>query len=393
MGTLIFIGVIFGALAVFGWTSGMAQQIKENEENKKIRLDLEEREKKHRIDLKALQVKEQDFLRLKQAFDTSYISGRKWLAEFIAESQKSRDDEISFQLEVKKRPALVASQEVRAAKAEKRDVSKKLKFLEYQLKSYKEYFPFLEEYEDAILGEAVDLTESENGLDALEEADPVLKFVEKNEYERLPSAVRNQLALDRYLRKPFSQSGIGRFYERYLGYRYEVDGWSVRYQGIIDGYEDLGRDLICSKGDKVHIVQAKCWSINKKIHEKHVFQLFGTLQLFKMDLDQFSLFDPKIKAVLVTSTVCSDIARKAASLLKIELRENTPLEKTYPLIKCNVGKQSREKIYHLPFDQQYDRVIITPSEGEYYVKTAAEAENLGFRRAYRYRGLSRQGAT
>lgn len=28
----------------------------------------------------------------------------------------------------------------------------------------------------------------------------------------------------------------------------------------------------------------------------------------------------------------------------------------YPLIKCNVSMRDGEKIYHLPFDQQYDRV-------------------------------------
>ena len=45
-----------------------------------------------------------------------------------------------------------------------------------------------------------------------------------------------------------------------------------------------------------------------------------------------------------------------------------------------------EMIYHLPFDQMYDRVVIEPEKGECYVKTVAEAEQKGFRRAYRWRG-------
>jgi len=58
------------------------------------------------------------------------------------------------------------------------------------------------------------------------------------------------------------------------------------------------------------------------------------------------------------------------------------MENDYPMIKCNVN--GNDKIYHLPFDQQYDRVRIGSVPGECYVKTAAEAEKLGFRRAKRW---------
>jgi hypothetical protein len=44
-----------------------------------------------------------------------------------------------------------------------------------------------------------------------------------------------------------------------------------------------------------------------------------------------------------------------------------------------------EKIYHLPFDQQYDRTKIRPGTGEKYAYTVAEAENDGFRRAWKWR--------
>jgi len=42
------------------------------------------------------------------------------------------------------------------------------------------------------------------------------------------------------------------------------------------------------------------------------------------------------------------------------------------------------KIYHLPFDQQYDRTKIISDKGEKYVYTVAEAEKAGFRRAWRW---------
>jgi hypothetical protein len=59
--------------------------------------------------------------------------------------------------------------------------------------------------------------------------------------------------------------------------------------------------------------------------------------------------------------------------------------KSYPIIKCNISN-SKEKIYHLPMDQQYDRVIIDPSKGEFYANTIVEAEKAGFRRAFRWQG-------
>jgi hypothetical protein len=45
-----------------------------------------------------------------------------------------------------------------------------------------------------------------------------------------------------------------------------------------------------------------------------------------------------------------------------------------------------ERIYHLPFDQQYDTTVIEPQRGEQYVVTVAEAAAAGFRRAWRWRG-------
>ena len=57
------------------------------------------------------------------------------------------------------------------------------------------------------------------------------------------------------------------------------------------------------------------------------------------------------------------------------------------MIKCNINQTTGEKIYHLPFDQQYDKCIITPETGEFYAMTVAEAEEAGFRRAMRWKGI------
>lgn len=87
----------------------------------------------------------------------------------------------------------------------------------------------------------------------------------------------------------------------------------------------------------------------------------------------------------VTSTQLSDTAREFANALGVKLRESLPLER-YPSIKCNLSRATNEKIYHLPFDQQYDKTLVEQERNECYVETVLEAESLGFRRAQHWRG-------
>lgn len=262
-------------------------------------------------------------------------------------------------------------------KPEKRVLTEKIKFLEYQLKSYEEYFPQLEEYRELILDERIPLSTDSDNLTELEASDPTLIFISREEWDQISPAERNQLALDRYIARPKSAWEIGRHYERYLGSLKEQKGWTVEYHGALRGLEDLGRDLICKKGDSVEIIQAKCWSKSKLIHEKHLFQLFGTTVHYK-----HANPDVKVTPVLATTTALSEIATDIASALNIRV-DFIALPSSYPMIKCNIAQSTKEKIYHLPFDQQYDRVQLT-RPGECYVSTISEAEHLGFRRAWRH---------
>ncbi|MFC1781612.1 hypothetical protein ACFLZ8_05065 [Planctomycetota bacterium] len=137
---------------------------------------------------------------------------------------------------------------------------------------------------------------------------------------------------------------------------------------------------------------------DKTIHEKHICQLFGTTLKYWVEqkylLEKikpenfFSIIQKsQIKGVFVTSTQLSEVAKDFARELAIEYKELFPFKK-YPSIKCNISKNTGEKIYHLPIDQQYDRTIIEKESNECYVETVAEAESLGFRRAYRWKGLN-----
>jgi Restriction endonuclease len=308
-------------------------------------------------------------------FDRGYIAGRRWLAECIANAETARDQPTIDYLRYKSHPAAKASDYVKTASLMRREAIEKLKFLEYQLASYKEYFPILAEYEEIILDEIAGFKRGNDIDDTNENIDRSALYLSKEEYQKLPPTERNQRALDAYKVRNKSPWEIGRLYERYLGYLYEMDDWDVNFHGALKGFEDMGRDLICTKKEKTHIVQAKCWSKEKVIHEKHLFQLYGTCLLYEI-LEQKS-----VAAIFVTTAQLSDVATLAAKRLNVVVR-NQKLENAYPQIKCNINQGNR--IYHLPFDQQYDRVKIRPSEGEFYALSVVDAEAKGFRRAKRH---------
>jgi hypothetical protein len=129
------------------------------------------------------------------------------------------------------------------------------------------------------------------------------------------------------------------------------------------------------------VIQCKNWSKFKTIYEKHIFQFFGTVFKYRDDNPK-----KKVRAIFYTSTKLSKLARRFAEELNIELKENFKFDRDYPCIKCNISRVNKEKIYHLPFDQQYDTTKIEKDRGEFYCKTVKEAEDKGFRRAFRWKG-------
>ena len=331
---------------------------------------------------------------LKKIFEEKSI-GFPWLVGTIAEYYRFIDFEVANYLDYKSHPAHKRAEEVREFANDNSLLRKQLKIAQNFVTYYETLFPWINEY----VGEGLDeLLESiaqsskETGTD-----DPVLKYIPRAEFEKLSTSERNQKALDRYLASRKKPWEIGRDYERYIGYLYEQKGYSVEYVGIEKGLEDLGRDLICTKGNEIEVVQCKCWASHKVIHEKHINQLYGTAVKHYIEQKELANLNRKlilfpdiisggqIKATFVTTTSLSDTARKFANALGVVIIEGKPLDK-YPMIKCNIGLGG-EKIYHLPFDQQYDRTLIK-NQGEFYALTVIEAEKKGFRRAFRWYGTN-----
>ena len=104
-GVIIFLVIGFAAM-VFGWASGKSKGKVENEFNRKLRIQLENKEKEIRkkeldsienikqreiYSLKILEDKHNLLNQTKIEFNKSFIQGRKWLAEYLIEAEKIQD--------------------------------------------------------------------------------------------------------------------------------------------------------------------------------------------------------------------------------------------------------------------------------------------------------------
>ena len=326
---------------------------------------------------------------------TKIIQQRKvqfpWLASAFADLHSLEAERAAGYLENKKHPAKKAAEEVREHGRKRREAEREFRILRYRLEYYEKLFPWIEDYVgDDVPDSVVDVSREALTTDD----DPAANWLTKAEYEKLPTGSKYQRALDNWNKRKKTHWEIGRDYERYVGYLYETMGYDVQFTGAIEGYEDMGRDVIARRGSEMVVIQCKYWSSHKEIREKHIFQLFGSTLEYAFrfgeldDLDQASLFTNPVqtiavKPVLYTSTKLSAVAKSAAQKLGVQYHEMAKISE-YPAVKCNVSYRDGEKIYHLPFDQQYDRVKIS-KHSEKYVYTVAEAESAGFRRAWRWR--------
>jgi len=284
----------------------------------------------------------------------------------------------AFHLEVKSHPARSAAAAVRDKGKELAEARRQVRAAEYVISLYEWHFPWLTDLQDE--PEAASYVQGAEERDTHpRDTDPASTWLTKGEWAKLSSAERSQVALERYLRSRKSKWQVGRDYERYIGYLREAAGCSVTYQGIFSGLEDLGRDVLAEKGDELEVIQCKRWAERKTIHEKHVFQLYGTVVLAQIERP-----DKRVRGTFTTTTTLSDKALEVADYLGITVEQQVPLS-DYPRIKCNIARASGDRIYHLPFDQQYDKTVIEPDRGEMFVSTAQEAEDLGFRRAWRWK--------
>ena len=234
------------------------------------------------------------------------------------------------------------------------------------------------------------LAEIKSFDDFQDETDRVANYLSQEEWQKLTPIQRNQLALDRYIQRDKDNLTIGLEYEMYAEYVLQSKGFKTIPHGILNGVNDLGRDIIAWKDDMceplfsdvrdifsdsyVYIIQCKLRSQETVIHENVICQVYGSAIEYELEHP-----DKRAIPTICTNVPLSETAQKFAERLKVFVLTMQMGE--FPRIKCNIN--NGEKIYHLPFDQQYWRTQIN-KVGECYAWTIQEAENKGFRRAMRH---------
>ena len=332
----------------------------------------------------SLNKQKKDFDNLLQETKQSY----PWLAAHYADFLSTYDNEVYQQLLSKARNVGKVKELKQALRRELRYWRTSAKEAQYQLIFYESLFPWLLTFKEVPPIEAFEYATSAS-TSPQEEQELLRKYLspeESSKHSKLSSAERYQLALDRYISQKKSPWAVGIEYERYIGYLCESSGYSVNYTGATDKLEDMGRDLILEKGSQTILVQCKRWAKEKTIHENHVFQLAGSTYEYQLQHQ-----DRQVIGAFVATIGFSPVASHCAEQLGLRLFPNVPFQE-YPRIKCNIRKNENgeiQKIYHLPMDQQYDKVRIN-SPGEFYAWTVKEAEDAGFRRAYRWHGSKQE---
>ena len=299
----------------------------------------------------------------------------KNLTELVSDFKLVQYDISAEYLQTKKRPALEEAKRILELKQESKLYHEQYKQMLYKYEVLCGLFPELSTYVEDF--ESIKQLNDFTTLDNLQnDYDRVRDYISKEDYAKLSVDDRNQKALDCYInRSNKTKWQIGRDYEMYIAYLYRLEGCNVIQFGIEKKLEDMGRDLIAYDKNKILIVQCKYWSETKLIHEKHIAQLYGSTVEYA--LNNKSLFNDIIEPVFITNINLSDTAKRFAKTLKVTVHKINM--GVFPRIKCNVN--NNEKIYHLPFDQQYDRTKIENNE-EMYAFTVKEAVEAGFRRAF-----------
>jgi hypothetical protein len=308
-----------------------------------------------------------------------------WLVELIADLHWAQDERDAKWLETKKHPAASAAESVREHGREKKKLRIEKRLVEYRLALMDNLFPWLSD---------IGFTDAENVAEAKareatdDNEDPVAHWVSKDEWSKLTVTERNQRALDRYKKRNKTDWEIGRDFERFIGFHWETEGRDVTYHGAIKGFDDFGRDLIVTgKSGKVALIQCKYWSKHKVIPEAAIFQLMGSTVSYYIEQtghappDLATLYKG-IQPYLYSSARVAPRIRDIALAMGIKIKDDVIMG-DWPMVKCNIAPDG-ERIYHLPMDQQYDRVKLSKSN-ECNAWTILEAEANGFRRAKRWR--------
>ena len=133
--------------------------------------------------------------------------------------------------------------------------------------------------------------------------------------DKLIDSYENELGVNCLSQKERQQAGEE--YEKYIARIYRRNGYTIKYNGIIKGYNDEGIDLICSKkGEPITLVQCKNWAKDKIIHENYIFAVYGAGKYYRLaeEIDE-------VKIVFYCTCPMSNQAKIIGRKLGIEIHD------------------------------------------------------------------------
>lgn len=104
-------------------------------------------------------------------------------------------------------------------------------------------------------------------------------------------------------------------YERKVAAHLRSKGYVVSYNGIKQGFDDEGIDLVATKGGEILLVEIKDWAKDKFIHENYVFQLVGETKFYEISEHKEAI------PCLFCSCRLTDQARIKARVLGVKICE------------------------------------------------------------------------
>ena len=346
------------------------RELKDALEAEKYDFDVEFQKKKNEWNAKTAELESK--VRIEKNAIDSTLQSYPFLSSLLA-SHYQEEAEIDARLLVSKRlQAVTASYKLREYGNRLKTLSYRAKLAENQLLFFESLFPWLEDFKDLPPLSAYDIANNTHSEDPA--YSPYKKWLSPEEYKSLPPVERNQLALDRYKERQKNSWETYIEYERFVAYKYKMHGFKVTHSSAIKKQNNIGRYIIAEKDKKTYIIQCKNRDKEYTIHENLLFQLHNTSVLYKLNHTS-----QEVQPLFVTTTDLSPTATQVADHLDISVVRNFIVD-DYPLVKCSIDLTGK-RVYHLPFDQKYDSITISPDKGEGFAYTVAEAQEKGFQHA------------
>ena len=145
------------------------------------------------------------------------------------------------------------------------------------------------------------ITENENlkqKILELEEFENKIKKItfEENRKERFKNHLKNS-------------SNKGKEFEEFVAGHFKLDGYQISLNGIKQGKNDKGIDIICSKDEELILIQCKNWKEDSKYKINHE-KLKAFVGCCTEYVNQNKLFDKNIKLKFITSNYILDESGK-----------------------------------------------------------------------------------